>query len=549
MALQPGMDFQELHPHAFDSDDIFLEGNVACGGTLPRQTASSHTVGRSAHTSCKVTTAPSSPLNQRPLKRQRQESPQSGDMDIAPPDSRDAMPPPSKPILRMRSMRRIIPKIRKKFSHTRSTSPMDDVRHGASNTHMNQHGNWQTDTNQQPPIRDQYQEGLPYISGASPVEQHCGRGQPDPQLLSSTSIRDTGSESTFQAQSPVNHGGRMNGHHPVQVPTEPFYIRLMDGLSQGRDMELELKDPRLDNARNHHEDQGAMRNQMTESDWQPRKVHKKKSRRNPGQMFFHHSPYRSASTDPSRAGLTQASSSVEHQQAPKFPVTPSPRRHEQSHYQAESVVSPYFTDSHRRAPPQSRTGLAEPQASSNLSGAFQYHRPKLTRAPKSWHNPPSLNGLSFFDSPVNSRNEFILEPFRRGTEELHHETQPIPNRNLNSRGFIIRPHATRSPFAGHGTYRSSHHQSKNNRVVPPSAQSAVSSPSFRTACSRPLQDSSARLSVASGLSPIRTSTQWEPLQRAGVRSSRQTFDMAAENTYSRSSRNLMSNYARRNIRR
>jgi hypothetical protein len=554
MPLGPVPNFKEIDPHAFDSDEALPGDHLGNSGASLRKTASSHTAGRSAYTSGRAETAHSSPFIQRPLKRQRLDSPLPGNMQIDHPPSRDAMPPPPKPMSRMQSVRKMFPSLRKKFSNGTSTPVVEDISEDNGDVQMYDNGHWQNTDDSRGPTRDGFRSETPYMSGALPIEQSAQAADPrGSQLLTSVGIHDNRSDFTFRASSPVKMHRQENGHKPVQLPTEPSYIRLMDGLSRDNGVELGLKDPRESSVRSYQD--GVGNRQVTrdyQHQYEPQEVDNQK-RWGLGHPFMHQSPIGSFVSVDVRQNLptyhkTDGYTNRVYTQPAFGPSTLALRRHHHPGHQIESVVSPFFRSSQNQAPVYSRPSLAEPQDSSNRSAAYQSQKSKMSARQAGWREPRSLNGLSFFDSPVNSRNEPIdLHQGRRLVE-----LQPGPtsrhyqSRHLDSRGFITRPDTGRSPYVGDSAYGSS--QNRPYSQPPRYSQAAISLPSFnRSSVSRIGQMPSI---ISSGRSPAHAQPQWENLQRAGVRSSRNMFGgSVAGNTFAAPSRNIFSSAGRRSVRR
>ncbi|KAF2848051.1 hypothetical protein T440DRAFT_520467 [Plenodomus tracheiphilus IPT5] len=558
MALQPVPNFREMNSDALDSQKLFPETHTGDIGALAERTASSQTAGRSTHTAGREATAPLSPFDQRPLKRQRQDSPHSDKMGIISPTSRDAMPPPPKPISKMQSMRKIIPIVRKKFSQTRSTSPMENVSQSTGTIQMMEHEHWQNASHYRQELRDNFRDGTPYMSGALPIDEHREAVEPhESQLPSRMGIQDRRSVFVLRATSPVEAHTRMNGNQAVQTPTEPSYTYLLDGLSQNEEVKLELKDPRQVNAGVHRDVQLTSEILDIQSEGRPAEVQKKKKKKfwDLAHPFLDQTPQKALSMPQSqmnrhRTGPTEPFDRREYFQTPECPITPAPKRYQHTNHQAESVVSPFFKSSHRQAPLQSTSGLAEPQASSHLSGAFHSQKARMTVGRTDWHEPPSLNGLSFFDSPVNAKNEVIQQPYRHDVAVVYPSSPHVQSCSIDSRGFITRPDVARSPSMDDSAYGSSRRRFNDSRYTKFPTQSAVPLLSFRPSCDRrTTQQYPARPHMAIGRSPVRTRPQWEPLQRAGVRSSRQSFKNIVRGSYAGSTMNLISKRGRRSINR
>ncbi|KAF1358783.1 hypothetical protein EJ07DRAFT_166647 [Lizonia empirigonia] len=222
MALEPIPNHSQL-----TSDDLDEIGNIAGAssedGRRFQKSSSTHTAGRSAHTSGHGAVAHPFASSDRPMKRQRIDSPLPRDMDIEPP--------------------RLIPSLRKKFSSGR-TIPKGYRNHNGD-VQMYDKGHWRNaegsciDDDMTSPSHDMRSE-TPYMTGALPVESalHESHG------FISAEPHTNASDFTFRASSPVKMSGGKGDHQPVQLPTGPSYLHLMDGLSRDNGFDLGLKDPR-----------------------------------------------------------------------------------------------------------------------------------------------------------------------------------------------------------------------------------------------------------------------------------------------------------------
>ncbi|KAI4629205.1 uncharacterized protein J4E87_003467 [Alternaria ethzedia] len=354
MALEPVPNFKGIDPHAFDSDEASPERSGRSDGKL-RTTASSHTAGRSAHTTGRLGTASSGSFVPRPMKRQRLDSPLPTNTQAGHPSSRDAMPPPPKPMSRMQSMRKMFPSLRKKFSSDRSRSAADGSFEDDADVQMYDNGHWQDVEVSRHPGRDDFRDETPYMSGALPVEQpHQASDVRGSQLLASVGLKDNRPDFTFRASSPVKMDKQSSGHRPVHLPTEPSYIRLMDGLSRDNGMELGLKDPREQTSTDYRNDG---RNRQVLPAYRHEHHAERADYRRPldlGHPFMHQSPHRSpASVDarqyPSSDHQTNECTNRAHGMPDLGPTTPAPRRQQNPGHQIESVVSPYFRTGHNQA--------------------------------------------------------------------------------------------------------------------------------------------------------------------------------------------------------
>lgn len=203
-----------------------------------------YTVGRSAHT-----TGHHSSPHDRPLKRQRVDSPLPSDMQIDIPSSRDMMPPPAKPLSRMRSVRGLLPKMRKKFSSNHSSQrgpqingdgarlltdkqirasragPEDQERQVGGSHHINAQDS---------------EAHIPYMTGALPTEGSSEKLR----VFGKRRTEDDTSEFSFRAASPVKMSDRKNLMQTTPLSAEPSYLHLMDGLSNNNNVDFSLRDPR-----------------------------------------------------------------------------------------------------------------------------------------------------------------------------------------------------------------------------------------------------------------------------------------------------------------
>jgi hypothetical protein len=164
--------------------------------------------------------------------------------------------------------------------------------------------------------------------------------------------------------------------------------------------------------------------------------------------------------------------------------------------------------------------------------------------------PRSLNGLSFFDSPVNSRNEPI--DYRHGrrvpepTPAAHHHQ----SRHLDPRGFTNRPEEGGSSYVRDSTYGSSQNRPTHSSQAPRFSQAAISLPSFSRSSNSHLGQVPSRMpSIIPARSSAYTQPQWENLQRMGVRSSRNAYGSISGNTFASAPRDVFSTAGRRNVRR
>ncbi|EUC35809.1 hypothetical protein COCCADRAFT_89769 [Bipolaris zeicola 26-R-13] len=292
MPVQPIPNFRGVDPSAFDSDETLVRDDHRDFNEVLRKATSSHTVSGYAHASDKVRTTPSSSYLRRPGKRQRLDSPLPKDMQVDCSPGRQPMPPPAKPLLRMQSMRNIFPTLRKKFAGDRS-SPLADENLGVGRgIQMYKDANWQSANTTRQEARNELHSEPPCMSGALPMGQHSQHlGSRNPQPNANVGIHEHQSDFTFQASSPAKAESCSKRYRPVQLPIEPSYIRLMDGLSCGDEVELGLRDPR-DNAGLDY--QGDSSNRQVEHAYENQPVSQTTHRKtpwSPGNIYTHSIPY------------------------------------------------------------------------------------------------------------------------------------------------------------------------------------------------------------------------------------------------------------------
>jgi hypothetical protein len=566
MALEPVPNLKGFDLNAMN-DDGGINGNYyGTSGTLLRNTTSSHTAGRSAgqpaQTSSNAITASSSPSIQRPLKRQRIDSPLPNNTQIEPPTSRHAMPPPQKPVSRMRSVRKIFPTLKKKFTGRQSPKASAYDSRGVNDVPMHEDGPWDSTISvfgtDGPTFmrQDSSHEETQYMSGALPAEspQHSANRRGS-QLLSSISANNDTAHFTFRSSSPVKMDNVTGSHHPVQLPTEPSYIRLMDGLSRDNGVELGLKDPR-DYAPSSFEHFNANgRDTLFVRDPRSNTELDARDDRYQGSSYRYQLPHelphlRRNDPNPTRANHNEHMNGT-YRDMMRSPLTPASQAFNHPGRQID-IVSPYVQRSSLNSTHFSRPRIAEPQGSSNRFADYRSLRPRrIAPEPDSgWQNARGLNGLSFFDSPVLSD--------RQQSQSSHARRQidrPLPSRQYHSRdiapgGQIITAEAGNSPFFQDSAYDSSRDRSTffSQQHVPSSPENPFRS-FTRSANSRLGQVPSTMPSIISSRSLVRTRPQWEALKRMGVRSSRREFSKDTRNAYTNPPRHTISSVGRRNVRR
>ncbi|KAH7389444.1 hypothetical protein DE146DRAFT_680299 [Phaeosphaeria sp. MPI-PUGE-AT-0046c] len=559
MALEPIPNLREVDLDVMDDDGGINVDHYGTSRTAVRNIRSSHTVGRSAHNPF---TGPSSPFGQRPLKRQRVDSPLPNNMQSEQPSSRDAMPPPQKPLSRMRSVRKIFPTLRKKFSSGRSTETSGQDPSREEDVHMYESGHWRdklqvSGTGNHASMRqDDYASGSHCTSGALPVVGSSqSPRQRGPKMLSSVGVENDGAGFTFRAPSPVKLNNKFSELQPVRLPTEPSYIRLMDGLSRDTGFELGLKDPRENAPSTYHsteEHRQVMRNGQDFREYEEPGQREDWCR---GLPFQHHSTRGPASTngnrlEPQRELRTNYHHDRTYQNATQDLKTPASRRYPQSGQQIESVVSPYVEGICHNTPQFFNRRIAEPQHSSNRSTDSRFRRFPKVEPTTYWSEPKGLNSLSFFDSPVIPDSTAQQGNQERRQYNIAPPSQYYQGRNLNSSGFITRPEAECSQFFRDSVYRSSTDRSTQFDYQSTPFNSAIAIPSFhRSQYSRTGCIPSDKPSIMSSRPTMCTQPQWKALHQMGVRSSQQNFRGGTQNGFSSSARDIVSSAGRRNVRR
>lgn len=443
-------------------------------------------------------------------------------------ESRDMMPPPAKPLSRMRSFRKLIPTVRKKFSHGRASlalhgSSGDDRMHdtdriesvGAPTTFMG-------GINRSSPESNNHALESPYMTGALPV------GHPP---------RPTETPSTFTFRSPIQQAAQARNH----LPSEPSYIRLMDDLSSDTNVDLQLQDPREasrvqypHNRRYGQIFDGPMdieqRNKVNES--MRSSTHPTNGGESISRSSEYLQPYAAAT---SQIGSSNLQSRKSDYQAGFFPITPAPKHSQQSRSSVESVVSPFFRSSNRTSQAISRAGETEQRISSTHSGAFPYRNPhKLGKGDyTSYHESRGLNGLSFMNSPLNQRNERI-EVDRVATHRNYVvPKQPYQTNNLSANGFIQRPEMSRSHLANEFENPSLYGTPYSRQVERPQVSASPFSSIDRPFTSRGTPPAFGISPVVSShRSPVRSSrAPHSSLLSTGTRSARPSYGLTVGETH------------------
>jgi hypothetical protein len=530
MAVEPVPNYPQLTSGDLDEIESIAEAYTE-GDRKFQQTSSSHTVGRSAYTSGHPFTS-----SDRPLKRQRVDSPLPRDMHIDVPSSRDAMPPPSKPLSRMRSVRGLIPTIRKKFMNSRPLAKDHQKNNG--NVQVFDNGHWRDaadsniDGDQSSYLPQDLRSDTPYMSGALPVVQ-MSKGSPQ---LASVGAHGNASEFSFRTSSPGKMNDGQGRNPPIQLPSGPSYLRFMDDLSSNNGLELGLRDPRK-SAPSRYETSNDVRppvstlhnqHQVQESSSQQRWGF--------GHAFLHQSPNAPPNLTNNQCtppiGTSKGYFNRAQYEPPPAIATLAPTQLHQPARQVDTVVSPFFGRNHYDAPIPPQPRITETQTSSHRFGACRSQRHPALQASTEWREAPSLDRLSFINTPLDSRNERIMRKrYRRPSDYIFSENYNA--RTLNSHGLVMRPNDRLTSFVDDiGSDPSINVRPTFSRRQRVQQQSIIPPSSFsRAPLSQTGRLPSSMPSIVSNHPPVRNRTQWEMLQHAGVRSSRQTSRNVRGNTF------------------
>lgn len=493
-----------------------------------QKSSSTHTAGRSAHTPGHTFTS-----SDRPLKRQRVDSPLPRGVHSDPPRSRDMMPPPSKPLSRMCSVRSLFPTIRKKFISSRSSPKEHQQNHG--DTQMFDSGQWHDTAD----LYDQNNQNSTHdVSEQTPQES---------RLLSDLGKPGNASEFSFRASSPVKLVNGRNEHHPVQMPSGPSYLHLMDGLSYNSGIELGLKDPRK-NTSSHY----AVEESMPPPLSTPQNQHQYHGTNDQqhwrfGHAFLHQSP--NASPRPNAQQHTPSQErpkgvfSRAHYDQPAKTTTLAPQPQQPVRHMHSVVSSPFFGRSPHDVPPPSRPWITKAHPSSHHFAVSRSQRRPPSQTTAEWHKPPSLNGLSFFEAPLDAHNQPILRKSHRQpsryTSLQTHESGQLPGRDTHHVSSVHNgKHSSSTGF----TFSRQHQMQPKSKISPSRASDQAHHLQLR-------QPPSSMPSVFSSHSSVNRRSQLETLQRAGLRSNQQTFGKAEGNMLNPCFANTSSYVGRRSVRR
>lgn len=532
-----------------------MEGVVGLDA-VQSKTTSSYTGEKSAETLVNTDHSMSSTPRDRPLKRQRMESPIHGHNIHAIPQqrgvsSRDKMPPPAKPLLRMKSFKKLWPTLRKKASHglasssigshrQQSTEPGFGISHSENDRYdLNSEGSHMT-----PTLHAEDKNDDQYMTGALPVESY------DSEKLSPQPIDLNGASADFTFRKPVE----ASSMRPAHLPSEPSYIRLLDGLSNDTGLDLGITDPRSEYLEEYEQRE---RDLAIAKAWAAQPLNPDGS---PRWCLFEaldqHAMGSSSPAprhpDPLRSNpIKRPTSSTRAIRSTNrtLPATPAPQRSQQHAGMEESVVSPFFKSSNCSSRNLRRAGVNQRGDSSRRnSGAYPYQRQQTPNVRTGRGEGRSLNVLSFFNSPLNTRNEPIL----------HHtgyvETNPFTTSerryaasNVTANGYIKRP--DREPVKENSFLNA---LGRNGYILPSSTTSfaARALPPKRTVVSRPAPLSASVQSIVSSQHGGRRSRGG--YIHSGIRSSRISLaprNSFHDNPYAGTEHNIFSSCGRRTIRR
>lgn len=509
-----------------------------------QRTSSTDTICRSAHSSGHPFTS-----TERPLKRQRVDSPLPQGIRIGPPSSRDMMPPPPKPLSRMRSVRGLIPTIRKKLSGARS-SPKQQQEQNDGDAQMYDHARCRSaadscmQDDQSLPCGDLVSEPS-YVSGDLPKE----KVQQESRLLANSGQHTGTSAFSLRASSLVKTNGGRSEQHPVKMPTGPSYLHLLDGLSRDNSVEFGLRDPR-ENVTTRQAVASSTRPpfSMPQIQHQGPEV-SNQQRWQPGDAFLHQLPNATP-----RPGNEERISQRKRSQGffsradydplagPARPAPPQPQR--PVHHIQNVVSSPFFGRSHVDAPPSTRSRITETEPSSHRSAASRSQRHLTSQSTTERRERSSLNGLSFFEAPVDAKNgpithKLYQQPSRHASLQTY-ETVNVSRPGVNHTSSVFDRGLT--AYARPTFPRQQ--QAQLPPRVPPSSISYSRGPPSHIG-----QLPSLMPSVVSIHSPVRNRTQWDTLQRAGVRSRCQSFERMPNNSFNTGLTYLFARGERHGVRR
>jgi hypothetical protein len=545
-----------------DAND-HMDINASRDGTGLVPVTSAHTMASSSNTLVEPEMQAAHSTQDRPLKRQRVDSPRGGLNIHAPPQkrttaSRDMMPPPSssKPLSRMKSLKKMWPTFRKKNSDGHSSPAIGFTHSDVAEMVDGDGGNWGNAEQPAMPNNEYapHREGTPYMTGALPAGRSpCLTFSPQPSMSHNASATGKAAEPEFR--SPIQPSATRSN----ALPSEPSYIHIMDGLSHDSEFQLGLKDPRRNTFNQADTNTQNERFQFIST----RDVGQHSGEKGSGHLVMDnaflqsspngHSPaYRHA--NPLRSNPPRDIQDGALPETVFHPMTPAPRQTKMPVQPTESVVSPFFKSSNEHFQRYSRAGLAERGNSSMHSEAYQFQRPPIPNTQLGWREGRSLNGLSFFNSPVNERHEPVnydneyVQPNSFTSSERRYTAK-----NVDAYGFITRPEAGRSPFLSDSTYGSFDQFAPFRNIQSPKLSARHLRSSNRSSHGRATPLPSAMPSSVSSQQP-RPQAQssridWDTLAHVGVRSSQHQQVHHRSNSFATPARNIFMGTGRRSVRR
>ncbi|KAJ4994194.1 hypothetical protein SVAN01_00023 [Stagonosporopsis vannaccii] len=541
MALEPVPNFTQLTSDEFNELEGISEA-YAEDEKHSQNTFSIPAAVRSAHTSTNPFTS-----HDRPLKRQRVDSPLPPGIQIEAPSSRDMMPPPPpKPMSKMHSVRRFFPIVRKKMSSSRSSSK--EVQNHDGDVQMYDNTHWQdaiisrVSNEQSSPHQDMRSEPPDIPSTLQPEDL------PQRSLIPASIGTDSdGSMFSFCASPSVNMNSVRNGDQHVKLPTAPSYLNLMDNFARDNRIELGLRDPRQSTS-NQGEAQEAFRPNASipQTRIQTQEGSNQQLWRL-GHAFLHQSPNGASSPTNSQQHTSPVRKYNGFFNRAQYNSTIGSRSPDRAHLQqptqhVQDVVSPFFGRSHYDAPLPPQPRITETQTSTHRFAASPSRGHPASRDIAACHESGCLNGLSFMDSPFDSHNEPVYKQY-----PLHVTTQSYRNLDtLSSQSALHEPF-----FLGNRKYKS--------WSQPRSALSRQQHTPFHSNPPPPLSLSRISLAGIGRLAPDmptavlahsleRNRMQWDTLQQAGVRSSRQVYSRRPVGSSRSSSANPFARIKRGSVR-
>ncbi|KAH7125659.1 hypothetical protein B0J11DRAFT_435119 [Dendryphion nanum] len=396
-----------------------------------------------------------------------------------PVNSRDLMPPPSKPLSRMRSIKKLWPTLRRK-AHDRS-SPRQRCTDSVE---------LDVEMFDEAEKSNSHQSETHYMTGGLPEGQSLS--DISPQQDSPHSITPNEIQSGFLFRPKFQPD--LPSHK--LLPSESSYMHIMDGLSHGNGLELGLRDPRKQSSSRHQSNQDNVSRGMPRND--DHNAPTISSRWNLDHAFIHQSlrGVTSISRNPTESSMPNIVDACYLQPVEK-----------------NNVVSPFFSRQSRGLQMlSSGKGVgAERQHSSRHLEASHYQKTPPTRTQPDWREPRSLNGLSF----INPLSDFKNRSPVHDTAQLRRRTSYKPSHEMDARGLFKRADIERSPFLNDSAYGSDDMPSQPRPVY---QQVSPVRKVPRLSSAMPAS-SSLRYNLKS------SKTSWQSLSQAGIRTSQSSRDL------------------------